>query len=106
MVLTTTLVAVPQVSVAIGASNVHCAPHSTTLSWLHAMLGPVVSTTVTVWLHCATLPHELVAFQVRVALKVFPQSVFVTVFATIIATLGPSHRSVAVGVSKVQSAPH
>ena len=43
------------------------------------IVGAVVSTSVTVWLHCEVLPQASLAAQVRVALKVFPHAGFVTV---------------------------
>src|SRR5262249_43103336 len=69
------------------------------------MTEAVVSTTVTVWLHCAVLPHASVATQVRVASKVVPQcpAVLVTVPTSVITAL--PLLSVAVGGSKVQVVP-
>src|SRR5262249_57260977 len=69
------------------------------------MTGAVVSTTFTVWLHWAVLPHASVATQVRVASKVVPQwpAVLVTVPTTVITALPPL--SVAVGGSKLQAVP-
>src|SRR5258707_11279048 len=69
------------------------------------MLGAIVSTTVTVWLHWAKLPQASVACHVRVASKVVPQwpAVLVTVL-TIVIVLLPL-LSVAVGGSKVQAVP-
>jgi hypothetical protein len=63
-----------------------------------------VSTTVTVWLQTAELPHASVARQVRVALKVSPHAALVTV--PTIAILFVPQVSVAVGLSNVQGAPH
>jgi hypothetical protein len=70
--------------------------------------GAVVSTTVTVWLHCALFPQASVARQVRVATKVFPQrpAALVTVLTTATATLVPEHSSVAVGASNPHVVPH
>src|SRR5688572_24093237 len=66
--------------------------------------GAAVSTTVTVWLHCAELPQASVACQVRVALKVLPQAALVTVLR--IRTVFVPPRSDAAGGSKVQTLPH
>ena len=66
-------VTVPQVSLAVGASKFQALVHSMLLFGAQAMLGAVVSTTVTVWLHSLELLHASVARQVRVASKVLPQ---------------------------------
>src|SRR5437868_14306436 len=68
--------------------------------------GAVVSTRVMVWLQSAMLPQASVAFQVRVAAKVPPQSGLVTVLAMEIRTFVPSHASVAVGGSNCHVVPH
>src|ERR1039458_9502671 len=69
------------------------------------MVGGVVSTTVTVWLHSAWLVHASTAVQVRVAVKVLPQVALVTV-PTMLTTGAAPHTSVAVGASNVQAVPH
>src|SRR5712664_528914 len=99
------MVALPQVSLAVGASKAQLLVHSTILSGTQLMVGLVVSTTVTFWLQSAVLPQASVACQVRVASKVLPQwpAVLVTVL-TIVMMLVPL-LSVAVGGSKVQVAP-
>src|SRR5712672_1826744 len=100
------MVALPLLSVAVGASNVQAVPSSTLLLVLLQMItGAVVSTTVTFWLQEALLPQESVACQVLVASKVVPQwlAVLVTVL-TIVITLLPL-LSVAVGGSNVQAVP-
>src|ERR1051325_3672696 len=81
VVLKTAMAFVPQVSVAVGASNVHALPHWTVLPWTHVMVGAVVSITVTGWLHVAWLPQVSIARQVRVAVNVLPQPALVTVVA-------------------------
>src|SRR5919109_785514 len=90
----------PQVSLAIGGSKDQTLAHSTVLSGAAVIVGLVVSTTVTVWLHSAVLPQASVARQVRVASKVLPQwpAVFVTVLRMAIVTV--PQVSLAVGGSK------
>src|SRR5438270_13665063 len=100
------IVALPLLSVAVGASKVQAAPCSTVLLvLLHVITGAVVSTTVTLWLQELLLPQASVACQVRVASKVVPQCPvsFVTVLRMVIVALPPL--SVALGASKVQAAP-
>src|SRR5256885_7627608 len=74
-VLRIVIVAVPLLSVAVGASKVQAIPSCTVLLVLlvQSMTGAVVSTTVTVWLHWALLVQASTACQVRVASKVLPQ---------------------------------
>src|SRR4051812_15934559 len=94
---------VPLKSVTVGKSKLHTDPTSTVLFAAQLMLGPVVSTTVTVWLHCELLLQASVASHVRVAVKVPPQLAsvrFVVVFKMVMVT---PLRSVAVGGSKVQA---
>ena len=71
--LTMVTVALPQVSLAVGASKLQVLVHSTVLAPTQVMVGGVVSTTVTVWLQVAVLPQASVARHVRVASSVFPQ---------------------------------
>jgi hypothetical protein len=52
-VLTIVMVALPQLSLAVGASNVQTVVHSTDLAGTQVMLGAVVSIIVTVWLQSA-----------------------------------------------------
>src|SRR5256886_5576872 len=66
------MVALPQVSLAVGASKAQLLVHSTILSGTQMIVGLVVSTTVTFWLQSAVLPQASVARQVRVASKVLP----------------------------------
>ena len=73
VVLTMVMVALPQVSLAVGGSKFQTLPHSTVLLVAQVMLGGVVSSTVTVWLHIAVLVLVSVAIHVRVASKVVPQ---------------------------------
>src|SRR5438552_4122544 len=61
---------VPPRSLAVGESNVQAVPISTVLALPQLMTGPVVSSTLTFWLHCALLPQGSVTAQVRVASKV------------------------------------
>src|SRR5260370_5888725 len=100
------MVALPLVSVAVGASNVQAVPCSTVLFvLLHVMTGAVVSTTVTFWLQELLLPQASVACQVRVASKVLPQwpVTLVTVLRIVIVAL-PLF-SVSLGASKVHAEP-
>jgi hypothetical protein len=73
VVLTILTITLPQLSAAVGASKLHAAVHSTVLSPTQVMLGLVLSTTATVWLHSAKFPQSSVARQVRLASNVFPQ---------------------------------
>src|SRR5947207_1739523 len=100
------MVTLPQVSLAVGASNVQLLVHSTVLLGMQMIVGLVVSTTVTFWLQLAVLPQASVARQVRVASKVFPQwpVVLVTVLRMVRVTL--LLRSLAVGASKFQLLVH
>src|SRR5580765_6375685 len=76
---------VPHESFAVGISNAHCDVHSTFLLVGQLIIGGVVSTTVTVWLHCAVLPQPFMACQIRVAVNVPPQKpeLFVIVEKTV-----------------------
>src|SRR5438876_9553758 len=66
-VLTTVMVLLPLLSVAVGASKLQTAPCSTVLLVLpHVITGAVVSRTVTLWLHWAKLTQASVDRQVRV----------------------------------------
>src|SRR5258708_11720422 len=100
------MVLVPLLSVAVGASKLQALPNSTVLLvLLQVITGAVVSTTVTFWLQEALLPQASVACQVRVASKVFPQSV-----EHMAAVQSPEHvllplLSVAVGALKIQTVP-
>src|SRR2546430_17104621 len=96
------MVTLPQASVAVGASKVQVLPHSTVLLPTQVIVGLVVSSTVTFWLHSAVLPQESVARQVRVASKVLPQCpvVLVTVLRTVMVAL--PQVSLAVGEWMVQ----
>src|SRR2546423_8001201 len=100
------MVAVPQVSVAVGGSKDQALVHSTALSGTQVMVGLVVSTTVTFWLPSAVLPQASVARQVRVASKVLPQwpAVLVTVLRMVIVAL--PQVSLALGASKDQGLVH
>src|SRR5437762_12052345 len=100
------MVALPQVSLAMGGSKDQALVHSTVLFATQVMTGLVVSTTVTFWLHSAVLPQASVARQVRVASKVLPQWPvrLVTVPRMVMVTLPQA--SLAVGASKVQVLVH
>jgi hypothetical protein len=52
------------------------------------------------------LPQRSDALQVRVAVKLLPQSVLVTVRSTEMVTFAPSQLSTAVGGMKLQAVPH
>jgi hypothetical protein len=62
-----------QRSVAVGALKSKALPHSTEKSGAQVIVGGVVSTTDTVWLHVLVLPQGSAATQVRVAVKVLPE---------------------------------
>src|SRR5438105_15798053 len=100
------MVTLPQVSMAVGASNVQVLVHSTDLLGAQVMVGGVVSSPVTVWLLSPFLPLFRVARQVRVAAKVLPQwpMRLVTVPRMVMVTL--PQVSVAVGASKDQVLVH
>src|SRR5207247_2125707 len=100
------MVTLPQVSLAVGGSKDQALVHSTVLSGTQVMVGLVVSSTVTFWLHSAVLPQASVARHVRVASKVLPQCPvrLVTVLRMVMVTLPPV--SVADGGSKVQVLVH
>src|SRR6266853_487537 len=105
-VLRIVIVALPLLSVAVGASKVQSAPCSTVLLvLLHVMTGAVVSTTVTFWLQELLLPQASVACQVRVASKVLPQWPVTLVTVLRIVMVALPLLSVAVGASKVQAVP-
>src|SRR2546423_6660887 len=70
------------------------------------MAGAVVSTTVTIWVQVTEFPWLSARFQVRVALKVLPHVLLVTVPVVVMATVAPSQASVAVGLLNVQAVPH
>src|SRR6266704_434717 len=96
------IVALPQVSLAVGASKDQVLVHSTVLLGTQMMVGVVVSCTVTFWLQSAVLPQASVARQVRVASRVFRQwpVVLVTVLRMVMVTL--PQVSLAVGASEEQ----
>src|SRR5260370_10551284 len=102
------MVAVPLLSVALGASRVKALPNCAVLLLLPVQFitGAVVSTTVTVWLHWALLLQASIACQVRVASKVLPQwpAVLVTVLRIVMVAVPPL--SMALGASKVQAVPN
>src|SRR5260370_8971351 len=100
------MVALPLVSVAVGASNVQAVPCSTVLFvLLHVMTGAVVSTTVTFWLQELLLPQASVTCQARVASKGLPQWPVTLVTVLRIVIMAPPLLSVAVGASKVHPVP-
>src|SRR6266581_9064514 len=72
-VLTTVMVALPLLSVAVGGSKVQGAPSWTVLLvLLQLMTGAVVSITLTVWLHWALLPQASVASPLLLAPVILP----------------------------------
>src|SRR5581483_2869304 len=104
---TTTATLVPSSrSNAVGVSKLHAVPYSTIRLVPHVSTGGVVSTRVMVWLQVLVLLQLSMACQVRVAANVFPHSALVTVPTTTTATLVPSSRSNAVGVSKLHAVPY
>src|ERR1043165_8860104 len=100
------MVTVPQVSLAVGASKDQVLAHSTVLLLAQVMVGLVVSTSVTFWLHSAVLPQASVARQVRVASKVLPQWPVRLVTVLRIVMVALPQVSLAVGASKVQALVH
>src|SRR5437867_5688986 len=102
-VLTMVTVTVPQVSLAVGASKFQALVHSMLLFGAQAMLGAVVSTTVTVWLHSLELLQASVARQVRVASKVLPQWPVMLVTVLTMVTVTFPQVSLAVGASKLHT---
>src|SRR3989442_414026 len=100
------LVTRPQVSLKLGASKVQAAVHSTVLSATQVIVGAVVSTTVTFWLHRALLPQASVASQVRVASKVLPQWPAVLVTVLTMALVAKPQVWLKVGASSVEAAVH
>src|SRR5436190_24228481 len=100
------MVALPLLSVAVGASKVQAVPSSTDfLVLLQVIAGAVVSTTVTFWLQEALLPQASVACQVRVEIGRAPQRVGVLVTVLTIVIVELPLLSVAVGASNVQAVP-
>src|SRR2546423_12568067 len=100
------MVALPQVSVAVGASMVYNDVPTTVFFALSLLDGLLCSSTVTVWLHSAVLPQASVARQVRVAAKVLPQWPVRLVTVPRMVTVTLPQVSVAVGASKVQALGH
>src|SRR5881392_1425143 len=105
-VLRMVIVALPQVSVAVGASKLQVLVHSTVLLGTQRMVGLVVSTTVSFWLQSAVLPQASVARHVRVASKVFPQCPVKLVAVLTIVMVAVPQVSLAVGGSKSQALVH
>jgi hypothetical protein len=103
VVLKTVIALVPQVSEAVGASKIHASPHWTTLLETQVTSGGTLSNTVTVWPHWNELLQASVTVQVRVAVKVLPQSWFVSVLNMAIEFV--PQVSLAVGGSKVHGVP-
>src|SRR4051812_23154032 len=91
------MVAVPQVSLAVGGSKVHGTLHSTDLLGAQTIVGGVRSTTVTIWLQVVLLPQRSLTLQVRIARKVLPHNRLVVVLTIRIVTFVPSQESLAVG---------
>ncbi len=99
-----------QLSVAVGGSKLQAVPHRIVLLVAQERIGGVVSTTVTVWRQVTLFVQASVALHVRVMTS--GQVPLVTVLSMVTGTNpGPAalpglQLSVAVGVSKVQTAPH
>ena len=96
-------------STAVGMSKNQSVPHSACLFCSQVMLGGVVSTTVTFWLHKVLLPQVSIARQVRVAVNSLghsPVKTLVTVATMVMVTLVLSHTSIAVGGRKLHGMPH
>src|SRR5439155_2161620 len=89
-----------QISNAVGKSKSQAKPHSTVRGAAQAMLGAVVSTTVTVWVQVTLFVQRSVAFQMRVAKKVLPHNALVRVSSTAIVKPFPEQLSMPVGVPK------
>src|SRR5438034_10109126 len=92
--------------VGVGGSKDQGLAHSTILSGTQVMVGLVVSTTVTFWLHSAVLPQASVARQVRVASKVLPQWPVRLVTVPRMVMVALPQVSLAVGGSKDQALVH
>src|SRR5206468_1472353 len=105
---TTSIRLVPQqASERAGGSKLHRQPQSTVLFEAQVSSAGVVSFTVTVWEQELELLQQSVTRQVRVRVMPTPQGVpLVRVLNTVMVTLVPQQLSVAVGLSKVQMAPH
>src|SRR5947208_3745825 len=100
------MVTLPQVSLVVGSSKDQSLLHSTVLLGTQVMVGGVVSTTVTFWLHSAVLPQASVARQVRVASKVLPQWPVRLVTVLRMVMVAVPQVSLAVGASKFQVLVH
>src|SRR2546425_12795028 len=100
------IVALPQVSVALGASKDQALAHSTVLLFNDAAASEICSPSLHDALPISVLPQASVARQVRVASKVFPQwpVMLVTVPRMVIVTLPQA--SLALGASKDQALVH
>src|SRR5437870_12000449 len=102
------MVAVPLLSVALGASKVQALPNCTVLLVLlvQFITGAVVSTTVTVWLHWSLLVQASVACLHSFASRRSSDlpAVLVTVLRMVMVAV--PLLSVAVGRSKVQALPN
>src|SRR5260370_36406080 len=102
------MVAVPLLSVALGASRVKALPNCAVLLLLPVQFitGAVVSTTVTVWLHWALLLQASVACQVRSAARRVGQERTALWSAHHLKKEAVPLLSVALGASKVQALPN
>src|SRR5258706_2871553 len=96
---------VPQGSNAVGISKDQGVPHCTTLLLGQLTSGGVVSTTDTVWLQSAKLPHASVMRHLRVAVNVSPHAALVVSGWRTSIRLVPQ-ASVAVGGSNVHVFVH
>src|SRR3989442_15987026 len=105
-VLRMVIVALPQVSVALGASKDQVLAHSTVLFFLKVTAGGVIYSLSLLCALPVVLPQASVARQVRVASKVFPQwpVMLVTVPRMVIVALPQVSQSL--GASKDQVLVH
>src|SRR5262249_39290965 len=96
-----------QASSAVGGSKFQVVPHSKVRGGAHTIIGGMVSTTVTVCVQVVTFAQSLLASQIRVAMKVLPQSPFVKVLRIVTeAALVPPPFVSTVGGSKFQTVVH
>src|SRR5439155_24520182 len=105
-VLRMVMVALPQVSLAVGGSKFQVLVHSTVLLGTQVIFGWVSFSTFTFWLQSAVLPQSSVARHVRVASKVLPQwPVRLVTVRTVVMLAGPEV-SLAGDASKDQALVH
>src|SRR6266498_4112133 len=93
------MVALPQVSLAVGGSKDQALLHSTVLLCAQVMVGAVVSTMVMVWVDWAVLPQASVAVQVRTNVPVLPHWPLIGPSLCVIVTVPQVSLAVAVPVA-------